>query len=305
MRLFSNGNYPRLDKSIVAMGMFDGCHNGHRQVIRHAVRAAKAQNCPCLVWTYRHSPLALLAPERAPKLLQSPAARVNSLRSLGVDILCMNHFTDTIAQTPADEFLDFMLNQFGVKGIVLGHSHTFGAGAKGNETLLRTRGEAEGFFVDVIPTIELSGQPVTSSAIRAHLSQGSLRPAAAMLGRCYSLGGRIQSGRKIGRKLGYPTINVRLPQGRLLPRYGVYAAYADIDGRTWPAMVNLGIKPTVGEDDLTLEAYLLDCDEDLYGHRANIRFFQFMRDEMWFASFEELTAQIARDEVATRRIFGL
>lgn len=305
MSALTTTTLPKLSRSVVAMGMFDGCHNGHRQVILHAVRAAREMACPCVVWTYRRSPLALLAPERAPALLQSVPGRLRKLRALGADVVCMNDFTPTIANTSAEDFVDFLRSQFGMAGIVLGHSHTFGAGARGNDALLRALGEDQGFFVDVAETMELGGQPVTSTAIRNHLAAGRLRTAAAMLGHGYALAGRIQGGRRIGRKLGYPTINIKLPPDRLLPRFGVYAAYADVAGRTWPAMVNMGVKPTIGLGDVTLEAYLLGCDEDLYGARANIRFFQFMRDEEKFDTFEELTARIAQDEVDTRRILQL
>lgn len=302
MKLYMGDNVPSLKKSVVTMGMFDGCHNGHRSVLLRAKAMARRLKCPMVVWTYRDHPARLLRPESAPGLLQSPSERAAMIAKLGADVLIMNEFTVHIAGTPADEFLWNLCLRLGLRGIVLGRSHTFGANRRGDVRMLMDVGEKTGFEVDVVDTTRIRGQSVHSSGIREALAQGRMREASLMLGRLYSLGGPVQSGRKLGRELGFPTINVRIPEKRLLPRYGVYAAYADLEGYAWPCVVNLGEKPTIGDGVVTLEAYLLDFEGDVYDERASIRFFEFLRPERKFPSHQALSAQIARDVERTRQL---
>ncbi len=302
MKLYMGGDLPSLERSVITMGMFDGCHIGHRTVLTHAKAMAKRLQCPLLVWTYRNHPSALLRPQSAPGLLQDTSARAAMIARLGADLLIMNDFTQEIAQTPADAFLWHLCRRFGMRGIALGRSHTFGANRGGDVRLLMEAGRRTGFEVDVVNTTRIGGESVHSSAIRLALLEGRLAPASLMLGRLYSLGGLIEGGRKLGRKLGFPTINVRIPAGRLLPRFGVYAAYADLEGYAWPCVVNLGVKPTIGDGLITLEAYLLGFEGDIYDMRANIRFFEFLRPEQKFPSHQALSAQISRDVKRAREV---
>lgn len=303
MNLYTGGQLPVLDRAVVAMGMFDGCHNGHKRVLRAARRMAARKGCPFVVWTYSAHPLKLLHPKSAPLLLQDKGDRIRSMAAEGVDILCLNTFDRTMAETPAEEFIRYLHTRFQVEGVVLGRSHTFGARAQGNPSLMRYLGGQLGFAVEMVETMTLDGEAVHSSAIRAHLQSGQMRRAAAMLGRGYAFSGRIQQGQQMGRKLGFPTINMRIPKDRLIPKFGVYAAHADIDGKAYPCILNLGVKPTVGGGDTLLEAHLLRYSGDLYGEPVHVRLFQFLRPERKFPSVDALKEQIAKDTQEVERIF--
>ncbi len=302
MRLFTGSVLPLIDQCVVALGMFDGCHNGHLRVLRCAAERAREMGCPCLVWTYASHPMALLAPERAPLPLQSVSQRLSSLEAAGVDAVALRPFTRAEAAVEPEVFLRRLHERMGMRAIALGRSNTFGKNAKGTPVLLQDEGQKRGFLVDIVDTLRFGTENVTSTAVRKHLEEGNMRVAAAMLGRCYALEGAIVPGRKLGREIGFPTINVALPERRLIPKRGVYAGWADVAGGRYPCVLNLGIKPTVGGQTLSLEAFLLDFEGNLYGKQASVSFFQYIRAERRFSNVDQLVEAIRRDAAKAKSI---
>ncbi len=305
MKLYTGGALPVIGPCVLCLGMFDGFHNGHRRVVEAAKRKAAGMRCPCVIWTYARHPLELIAPERAPRMLQSISQRLRAIESFGVDCVCVRPFTREEADTEPEDFIRRVADRVGMRAIVLGRSNTFGKAARGTPAMLEKEGQARGFGVEIVDTLKLGSERVTSSVIRQMLAGGEMRVASAMLGRCYAIEGDVVAGRRIGRGMGFPTINVSLPERVLLPRRGVYAGWADIGGKARPCVLNLGTKPTVGGENLTLEAYLLDYSANLYGMRASIRFFQFIRPERRFSGVDALREAIRLDERRARYIIGL
>lgn len=304
MKLYVGNGYHRLEGCVVALGTFDGCHNGHRRVLRRAAAIAGRRGVPFAVWTYREHPLALIAPEKAPKSLQSVEQRLASFQEMGADAVFLRSFTRAEADTEPEAFARHLAEDVGAGGVVVGRTNTFGKGAKGTPVFLEKQGERLGFTVDIVDTVRIGSRKVTSSAIRARLEAGDMRAAAAMLGRDYSLEGEIIRGKQFGRTMGFPTINVRLPEGRQLPRYGVYAGWAEVAGESRPCVMNIGVRPTVDGKRPTLEAYLLDYRGNLYDQSAVVRIHQFIRPEKKFASTEALQNAIAAAVREARRILS-
>lgn len=227
--------------------------------------------------------------------------RVALLRKAGADAVAVFHFDAPFSKMSADEFVDRVRAAGDVRRIVVGPDFHFGRRAEGDVEKLRARGKRDGFLVDVVTPIETEGSIVSSTRIRNLLLQGNVEAAARLLGRPYSVRGRVVHGAKRGRALGFPTINLALPNERLLPRDGIYAVWAEMGEGRFKAAASLGVRPTFGGGERLLEAYLLDFSGDQYGEQVEVKFVKHLRDELAFASPAELSAQIARDVEETRR----
>jgi riboflavin kinase/FMN adenylyltransferase len=211
-------------------------------------------------------------------------------------------FDEAFAKLSADEFVDRVRGACDIRRIVVGPDFHFGRRAEGDVEKLRSRGKRDGFSVDVMAPIEIDGAVVSSTRIRNLLLAGDVEAAARLLGRPYSIRGRVVHGAKRGRALGFPTINLALPKERLLPRDGIYAMWAEMGEGRFKAAASLGVRPTFGGGERVLEAFLLDFSGDLYGEEVEVAFVKRLRDEIAFASPAELSAQIARDVEETTRI---
>jgi riboflavin kinase/FMN adenylyltransferase len=227
--------------------------------------------------------------------------RVGLLREAGADAVAVFRFDTSFAKMSADEFVDRVRGAGDVRRIVVGPDFHFGRRAEGDVEKLRARGKRDGFEVDVMTPIENEGSIVSSTRIRNLLLQGDVEAAARLLGRPYSVRGLVVPGDKRGRALGFPTINLALPNERLLPRDGIYAVWAEMGEGRFKAAVSLGVRPTFGGGERLLEAYLLDFSGDQYGEQVEVKFVKRLRDELAFASPAELSAQIARDVEETRK----
>ena len=188
--------------------------------------------------------------------------------------------------------------------VVCGFNYTFGRGGAGNGESLTRFGKAHGFRVTVVPEVVLGGDTVSSTRIRRLLQAGDIRQATHLLGHAYTLSGRVCSGKHIGRTMGYPTANVEVPQGKALPAFGVYACWMRVEGRVYPAVVNVGRHPTLPEGSVTVEAYALDACLMLYGKKVRLSFLHFQRPERLFEGVDELKAQITRDAQDARAYFA-
>ncbi len=283
-------------KVSVGIGMFDGVHLGHQQVLKQTILDARHHNGISLAITFDRHPNSIVAPGKAPKLIYSLAQKLRAIEALGVDAILLIEFNEAFSRTPGEEFVQGLAAQLGqIYSICVGNSFTFGYKRSGNVDLLRKAGADLGFQVHGLAAVSLAGQVVSSTRIREKIAAGDLDAAGQMLGRAYSISGKVLEGDKIGRQLGTPTANIEI-RGLMTPPAGVYAVQASFGGAIFPAVANLGTRPTVDKgDELRLEVHLLDTNQDLYGQELEICFVDFLRAEQRFASLDELKAQIARD----------
>jgi riboflavin kinase / FMN adenylyltransferase len=294
---------PELGDTVVTVGTFDGIHRGHRAVLDSLVRRAGEAGLEPLVVSFEPHPLEVLNPSAAPRLLAPGDERSEALATTGIAHLAILPFTSTLARYSAEDFVDLVLRpRYRMRRLLIGYDHGFGRGRSGDVETLRTLGASRGFAVDVVPpVIGSDGAPVSSSSIRRAIGAGDLEGAADALGRRYGVTGRVVSGARRGRLLGYPTVNVESPSARkLLPPNGVYAVFAHTPRGTFGGMMNLGPRPTFGEQDVSLEVHLFEADDDFYGERVRVEFVKRLRDTVRFPSPDALVAQLARDEREAR-----
>ena len=285
----------------LAIGVFDGVHLGHRALIAHLARGARQAAATAVAATFDPLPIQVLAPGAPASALSDVSDRVKLLRDAGADRVVVFRFDPAFANLSADGFIDRVRGACDVRRIVVGPDFHFGRRAEGDVEKLRALGQRIGFVVDVVSPIEVDGAIVSSTRIRNLLLAGDVEAAARLLGRPYSLRGRVVHGAKRGRALGFPTINLALPKERLLPRDGIYAMWAEMGEGRFKAAASLGVRPTFGGGERVLEAYLLDYSGELYGEEVEVAFVKRLRDEIAFASPADLSAQIARDVEETRR----
>ena len=255
---------------------------------------------PCALSFLNH-PLSVVG-AGAPPLLTLPAEKALLVSHSLIDELILLPFTRRLSGLAPEEFIRGLVGPGGARHIVVGDNYTFGAGGAGNVELLDKLSREMGYTLHVVPKVSISGMDVSSTRIRELLLAGDVRTAAALLGRAYTIGGPVVHGNHIGHEMGFPTINIDIPQGKLLPKFGVYFGYAQIAGEQYRAMFNLGVKPTVGSDKPTLEAYLIDFEGDVYGEAARVSFVARLRDEKKFDSLAELSAQIKKDVQRARAL---
>jgi riboflavin kinase/FMN adenylyltransferase len=290
---------------VLAIGNFDGVHLGHRALLERLVAEARRHGLPPAVMTFEPHPRELFAPEQAPARLTSLRETLALLEGCGVEEVFLLHFSRKLAGHTAEEFIERVLVRgLAVRHLIIGDDFRFGKGRAGDFGMLQSAGQAHGFDVEAMHTIEIAGERVSSSAVRDALGAGDLEHAARLLGRPYNIAGRVVHGDKIGRKLGWPTANIQLKRKRVALT-GVFAAtVSGLDKRHLPGAASLGVRPTLGQGlRPVLEVHLFDFDQQIYGAHVTVHLLHKLRDEMKFASFDELTAQIARDVATTKEYF--
>ncbi len=293
-----------LPHPVLTIGSFDGVHLGHRLILDTVVEAARRHEGTAAVLTMRPHPRQFFSPQNAPNLLTIDKKKVALFGEAGIDATLFLEFdAETAALDPVVFIENILRGQCGAREIIVGHDCRFGKAAKGDFELLRREGPRCGFTAAEVPPLIFGGERVSSTRIRELVVMGDLDGAEALLGRKYSVVGEVSRGRGIGKKLGFPTANIK-PHHGAVPANGVYIAEALVRGGRLPAAVNIGIAPTIRHDDITIEAHLLDFHEDIAGQEIEIVFHRRVRPEKKFASYEELIAQIARDVQDTRAYFG-
>ena len=291
---------------VLAIGNFDGVHLGHRALLERLVAEARRRGLPPAVMTFEPHPRELFAPEQAPARLTSLREKLALLEGCGVEEVFLLHFSRKLAGLTAEEFIERVLVRgLAVRHLIIGYDFRFGKGRAGDFGMLQAAGQMHGFGVEAMHTIEINGERVSSSAVRDALGVCDLEHAARLLGRPYNISGRVVHGDKIGRKIGCPTANIQLKRKRVALT-GVFAAtVSGLDKRHLPGASSLGVRPTLGQGlKPVLEVHLFDFDQQIYGAHVTVHLLHKLRDEMKFASFDELTAQIARDVQATKDYFA-
>jgi riboflavin kinase/FMN adenylyltransferase len=284
-------------KVCAAIGVFDGVHLGHQQVIRQTLADAEQHESLAVVVTFDRHPNAIVAPDRAPPLIYSLAHKLRAIDALGVDAAWVIRFDEAFSRKPGDVFVREMAREFGhLQSVCVGSEFTFGHKRSGNVALLKTLGAELRFTVHGLAAVSLDHEPVSSTRIREAIRAGQFDNASQMLGRGYALAGPVIKGEQLGRKLGFPTANVDA-RGLVLPPNGVYAVHVHARGKLFRGVLNIGARPTVATsaDLRQVEAHLLDFRGNLYGEEVEITFVARLRAEQKFASLEALKEQITRD----------
>jgi riboflavin kinase/FMN adenylyltransferase len=293
----------------LAIGVFDGVHLGHQEVIRGALDFSEKHGGSAVVMTFDPHPMKVLRPEAAPRLLCSTRHKLRILEQLGVAHTLVVPFDHEMARTSAKQFVDSLTIACRPLGFVsVGYTWAFGKGREGNIHQLMELGEANGFGVYGVPAVQVGGQVVSSTLIREAVRAGDFAQAKKLLGRDYTVLGKVVKGKQLGRQLGFPTANVAV-ENEELPPSGVYAVKvrsSESGVRSWNGVANLGLRPTVDANasERSLEVYLLDFDGDLYETEMEVAFVKLLREEKKFSGLDQLKAQIARDVAEARSVLG-
>ena len=291
--------------SVVTIGTFDGVHRGHQTLVRRAVDAARDRGVRSVAMTFDPHPAAVVRPGSEPPLLQDLEDRVARLYARDVDQVVVLRFTRELASLPPSDFLETVLvGHLAPVKIVVGTNFRFGHRAAGDVVALTEGGELHGYEVEAVTLLELDGEPISSSSVRERLASGDVDWSARALGRAHEIVGEVVAGEGRGRTIGVPTANVAVPPSLLVPANGVYAGRARAGERSWPCVTNVGTRPTFDGTGVTVEAHLLDADEDLYGHRLGVSFEHRLRGEQKFDGPQALVAQIHRDLDEARALLG-
>ena len=288
---------------VLALGFFDGVHLGHGGLLKKARQRADALGICAAALTFDRHPASLITGAPTP-LLNTASERAELMRSLyGMDEVCVLPFDEAMRSLPWEIFAEkILLETYHARHIVCGHDYRFGSGGQGTPEKLKEFCKTHGLGFDCIPEIRLEGQTVSSTLIRKLLSEGDVETASRFLGHPHFLTGTVVDGRKVGRTLGIPTANLRTDGGILLPKRGVYAAKAFFEGKNYPAVVNIGTRPTFEGSSLTVEPWLLEFEGDLYGKTLRLEFYAYLREERKFSSSEELKEEIHRNAAQTRAL---
>lgn len=301
--------FPRdLRDPILALGMFDGLHLGHRQVIGATVARARTIGGAAVAITFEPHPLEVLRPSAEPVLLTTLDERLASLAHLGVDVVLVLPFDVEFSRMPATVWLDEVLRErLGAREIFAGSSYTFGHRRSGTATHLAEWGRERGIPVQLVPAVLVSGEPVSSTRIRAALREGLVDEAARLLSRWYTLTGEIVPGSGRGRTLGFPTANLSWPPRKVVPGRGVYATVAEVvedSGRRYGGATNVGVRPTFGGTTLSVETHLLEFAGTLRGATMTVSFVDRIRAERAFPGPEALARQIREDTARARELLA-
>ena len=292
-------------KRAIALGFFDGVHLGHQALLRKTMDEAKAHGLAPAVFTFDRSPREFVTGKPVP-LLTTVAERRRVVEDLfpGMEVI-VAPFDREMMETPWEEFVLRLTQKLNGGWFVAGHDFRFGARNTGDAALLREKAAELGLGCDIIPAVLMDGQVVSSTRIRGLLEKGDAETAAKLLGRPFAMEGVVRHGRGLGHKLGTPTLNTFPPEGQLIPAYGVYASWVESEGRRWPAVTNIGVRPTVDEDaEVLAESHLLNETVQLYGSTCRVEFLKFLRPEQKFADTRALGQQIARDADEARAYFA-
>ncbi len=305
MQLVRNLDFklPAHQRSVVTIGNFDGLHIGHQALIGETV-AASADGQRSVLVSFEPLPGAFFAPDNPPSRLLSTRQKIRRVADLGISLMWLMRFNAELAKMDPEPFVQHVLvAALNAEKVIVGEDFRFGRQRAGNVQMLRTLGKTLGFSVKTLEAVTEAGARVSSSDIRKALKRGDLEAAATLLGRPYSLEGRVQRGRSLGRDLGYPTAN--LPVNNMpCPVFGIFAVRCRVgdNSQSLPGVASIGYRPTLGDDKLLLEVHLFDFDADLYGLHMEVALVEKIRDEEYFENLDSLVEQMQRDEALARSI---
>jgi riboflavin kinase/FMN adenylyltransferase len=295
----------KIPNPVLTIGTFDGVHLGHQKIIQQLNEEAKKHGGESVLFTFYPHPRMVLFPDsHGLKLLQTQAEKIEKLERIGLQNVIVHPFTKEFSRLTAIEFVrDFLVNKLNVKTIVIGYDHQFGKNREGSLELLKDLAPVYDFNVIEIAAQDIDDVNVSSTKIRNALKSGNIETANAFLGEPFEMNGTVQSGKQVGRSLGYPTANLDLGNSvKIVPASGVYLVRVTIPSRAeYFGMMNIGVNPTVSDTTIpTIEVHLLDYSGDLYGQELQVKVLSRLRDEVKFDSLEELKNQLSKDEITVR-----
>lgn len=292
-----------LVRSAVSIGMFDGVHLGHRTLLAALRSQAERIGGLAVVLTFDTHPLETLAPERAPRCITTLEQKVRLLEEAGADLVVVAAFDRAFAELTPEEFVDqVLISRLKAAAVVVGANFRFGRKRSGDVDRLRALGRERGFEVVSVEPVIVHGSPVSSTRVRNAIERGDVEMAAQLLGRPFTMLGRVVKGLGLGRKLGFPTANVEVVPRQIVPRNGVYAVRALVAGRSYPGVCSIGTRPTLDGTDRTIEIYIDGFEGNIYDAEIGTAFYSRLRDEVRFESLESLAAQISKDVEEARKV---
>ena len=291
---------------VATIGNFDGLHVGHQAIIRGVTERARELRVPSAVITFDPHPLSVVAPDRVPKQILTLSQKEELLREFGVDALLVVPFSHEFSRWTADKFIsEFLVNALKVSEVRIGSDFCFGAGREGNLAKLTLSGKRYGFAVEGVGEVRIRGIRVSSSLVRDAIMKGAMQIVCLALGRTYFIDGRVATGRRLGRKIGFPTVNLD-PANDLFPGSGVYVTTSRFESfsRSFESVTNIGVRPTLYENfATTIESHIFDFDSNVYGDTVRLYFHRLLRREQQFRSALELSNQIRADIERSRLWF--
>ena len=298
---------PAFRNAVITIGTFDGVHEGHRQIIRKITSLAEETGGESVIITFSPHPRNVINPDHRIYILTTTDEKLELLRTLHVDHVAVVPFSREFSEMDAEEYIrSFLIEKFHPKIIVFGYDHKFGKNRSGDIHLLRKISAKENIRVEEISEQMIHNVTVSSTRIREALLKGDITTATELLGYGYALTGLVVKGDQIGRQLGYPTANMHIDdENKLVPADGVYAVYAHVKNQVYPAMMNIGMRPTFDGKERRLEVNILDFGQDIYGEKLTVTFHAFIRPDKKFNSREELIAAIDQDKVDVMKLFGI
>ncbi len=289
----------------LSIGNFDGIHRGHRALLQRVVSVAAERGLAAAALTFEPHPREFFAPQQAPLRVANLRDKIAGLQQVGIERVCVQHFTRRFASLSAESFIEqILVAGCRMRWLIVGDDFRFGARRGGDVAMLRQWGAAGGFEVEQMPAVMQAGERVSSSRIRAALHAGDMAGAAALLGHPYAISGRVMHGAKLGRQLGFPTLNLRVAHRRPAV-HGIFAVRVHgIGPHPWPGVASVGLRPTIDDSGRwLLEAHVFDFSGEVYGHLVRVEFVQKLRDEARFDSIQALTSAIQGDAERARALF--
>jgi riboflavin kinase/FMN adenylyltransferase len=305
MQHYNSFEEVNLQNSWLTVGVFDGVHRGHQQIIKKLTTGAHANDAPAVVLTFDPHPASVLGGHEI-KCLTLPDERVALLGNSGVDVVITERFTRELSAVTAYDFMSRLTHHLGLKHLLIGYDFALGKGREGNATRLTEIGSELGYGVEVVSALSDESGVISSTEIRKLIEVGNVREAARLLGRPYSLHGPVIHGDGRGRTIDVPTANITYSHEKMIPARGIYACWAYLNDIKYPAAINIGTNPTFTPDKQTpnVEAHLLDFRREIYGEDVRLEFVERLRDELRFNSVDVLLEQIWKDVEMTRKILG-
>jgi riboflavin kinase/FMN adenylyltransferase len=290
---------------VLTIGTFDGVHRGHQHLVQQLVTQASALGCASVALTFHPHPRAVLRPTAPALYLSTPEERAQRMRALGLDRFVVMPFSHELAAFTAEQFLELLSARLAMRELWVGSGFALGHHRSGTTATLEELQSKFGYRLNVIQPLYDDGSPISSTRIRHLIMQGHLGEATRLLGHEYTLMARIVPGAQRGRRLGFRTANLRPEPDRVLPPHGVYALWATVEGQRWPAVANVGVRPSFDKGELLIEVHLLDFEGDIYGQTLEVAFVERLRPEQRFTDTEALIAQIGRDVEQARTLLGV
>lgn len=301
---YSADDLPVLSKAVVTIGTFDGVHLGHQAILEQLQQEAARIGGETVIITFHPHPRKVVAVSQPVYLINTIEEKIGLLGKKGIDHLVVVPFTEEFSKQSPEEYVEqFLVKKFHPHTIIIGYDHRFGQGRKGDYKLLEALSPKFGFQLLEIPAHVINESTVSSTRIREAVLKGDIEAANALLGYDFFFEGKVVDGKKLGRELGYPTANLDIENAeKLVPGNGIYVVEVSVGGKVYGGMMSIGVRPTIGVTERTIEVNIFEFDKDIYGSRLRVHVRKYLREEMKFNNLEELKAQLGADKEDSLRV---